>query len=568
VRRALVLLALLPACASQPIAQPPPAPTTTTSPSASVAPAESTPASSFEGSTPSADGVSIHYRSDGGVSDSAVVLVHCWGCNAHYWDGAIAVMSPHVRVVSLDLAGHGSSGKNRTNWTVRAFAEDVRAVADKLGLKKIVLVGHSMGGPIVLETAQLLGERVVAIVPIDTLKDVTLKQTPEENAKFFSNMRDNFADVTTKVVKSLFAPETDPKVADAILADELKQDPTIAVPILQASFTYPSSDALTHIHVPVHAIESDLSRTHLETNRQYAPQFEASVITKVGHWPMLEAKDRFAAMLDDSVTPPLDPTYVEGFTPSSDGTQIHYRAIGQGEPAVVFVHGWCGSTHVWDEQMRKLAPKHRVIALDLAGMGASQATRKTWTVASFADDVRAVIAKVGARRVVLVGHSMSGAIIVEAAQSMSGLAALVPVDTLQDVSHSFPPDQRDKFFASFDDGYPGRQAMFLKSLYGASSDPFVIDRIVAEAAQVPKDPAVPILRSAFDYALTDALSKVKLPIHAINGDKEKTALDANRKYAPQFDATILAGIGHWPMLEAPEKFDQALATILDALPPE
>ena len=66
--------------------------------------------------------------------------------------------------------------------------------------------------------------------------------------------------------------------------------------------------------------------------------------------------------------------------------------------------------------------------------------------------------------------------------------------------------------------------------------------------------------------LVPVLRETKVPIYAINGDRAPTALEVNRKYAPQFDATIIKGSGHYPMLENPAAFNQALAEILKKLP--
>jgi len=62
------------------------------------------------------------------------------------------------------------------------------------------------------------------------------------------------------------------------------------------------------------------------------------------------------------------------------------------------------------------------------------------------------------------------------------------------------------------------------------------------------------------------LKEIKVPIKAINADLNPTNLEINRKYAPQFDAVIIKGTGHYPMLEDPARFNQMLAEILKALP--
>ena len=53
-----------------------------------------------------------------------------------------------------------------------------------------------------------------------------------------------------------------------------------------------------------------------------------------------------------------------------------------------------------------------------------------------------------------------------------------------------------------------------------------------------------------------------MPIHAINADMTPTSLEVNRKYAPQFDAVIMKGSGHYPMLEDPARFNELLADII------
>jgi pimeloyl-ACP methyl ester carboxylesterase len=129
---------------------------------------------------PSADGVSIHYVAEG--SGPVVVLVHCLDCNLHYWDFVAADLSRDHRVIRLDLAGNGGSGRNRTTWTVEQFVNDIRAVLSAAGVDQFTLVGHSMSGTIALETARQLGARVTGVVPIDSVLDVDARLPPEARA--------------------------------------------------------------------------------------------------------------------------------------------------------------------------------------------------------------------------------------------------------------------------------------------------------------------------------------------------------------------------------------------------
>src|SRR5687767_371401 len=105
----------------------------------------------------------------------------------------------------------------------------------------------------------------------------------------------------------------------------------------------------------------------------------------------------------------------DGTVLSADGVPIHFREGGRGATALVFVHGWLGNGSWWAPTMERFAPGHRVVALDLAGHGGSGRNRAEWTVERFADDVVAVVRALDLQRVILLGHSMSGTITVQAA---------------------------------------------------------------------------------------------------------------------------------------------------------
>src|SRR4029079_11644016 len=128
----------------------------------------STTPSPKTGIAKSSDGVAIHYETQG-QGEPALVFVHGWAINRRYWDAQVPVFARAHQVVTLDLAGHGESGRERKDWTVAAFGQDVRAVVEALGLKKVVLIGHSMSGNVILEAARTMPERVAGLIPVDTL---------------------------------------------------------------------------------------------------------------------------------------------------------------------------------------------------------------------------------------------------------------------------------------------------------------------------------------------------------------------------------------------------------------
>jgi pimeloyl-ACP methyl ester carboxylesterase len=258
------------------------------------------PAAHLEGTVPSADGVPIYYRSVSS-GEPAVVLVHCWGGSSDEWTDSIPPLAATHRVIALDLAGHGRSGKGRSSWTVPSFVADIRAVLDHLGVARAILVGHSMSGPITIEAAVEMPDRVLGVVPIDTLQDVGKPAETEEDAKFFAAMRTSFAPTVEKLIRTLVPKSADPKVIARILAFELANDPAIAIPILENNWRFPTKDAFAKVKVPIIAINANLFPTNTEGNRALAPQFEVRLIEGVGHWPMLEAPERFNVLLTRAV---------------------------------------------------------------------------------------------------------------------------------------------------------------------------------------------------------------------------------------------------------------------------
>jgi pimeloyl-ACP methyl ester carboxylesterase len=264
---------------------------------------------------------------------------------------------------------------------------------------------------------------------------------------------------------------------------------------------------------------------------------------------------------------PLD--FRDGAARSADGVPIHYREGGQGERALVFVHGWLGNTSWWEPVMRRFAPEYRVVALDLAGHGESGAGRSDWSVERFAGDVACVVQALALEHVVLLGHSMSGEITVAAANLLGPrVELLVPVDTLNDAEWDLPPEVWAQFFGGLRADFPNAVDNFFRTmLFAPSSPPEVVARVVGEARAADGARAVPMLERGRDFDLKGGLRALRSPVHALNSDRNPTNLAVNRKYAPRFDVELLPGVGHWPMLEDPRGFGDALSRVLAAHPP-
>ena len=242
------------------------------------------------------DGIPIAYDSVGS-GDPALVLVHGWSCDRSYWRHQANAFANRHRVVTIDLAGHGESGDGRASWTMPSFGEDVVAVVDDLGLASLVLVGHSMGGDVIVESALRLGDRVAGLVWVDTYDELTTPQTDEQVQAFVEPFREDFVATTRAFVSGMFPPDAAADLVLAIASDMSAAPPHIALDALYHAMSNdgPVMRALPQLAVPIVAINPDYEPTDVESLRAYG--VETVIASGVGHYPMLEDADQFNRLL-------------------------------------------------------------------------------------------------------------------------------------------------------------------------------------------------------------------------------------------------------------------------------
>jgi len=114
------------------------------------------------------EGCPIHHLAWGDPDRPAVVLVHGGGAHAHWWSFIAPLLAADLRVVALDLSGHGDSGR-RTSYSTETWAAEVLAVTDTAGVRgRPIVVGHSMGGFVTITLAALHGDRLDGAIIVDS----------------------------------------------------------------------------------------------------------------------------------------------------------------------------------------------------------------------------------------------------------------------------------------------------------------------------------------------------------------------------------------------------------------
>ncbi|MGE5797388.1 MAG: alpha/beta fold hydrolase [Ignavibacteria bacterium] len=233
------------------------------------------------------DSVKISYI-EAGKGSPALVFVHGLNINKTYWSSQIEEFSKKYKVAALDLAGHGESG-TRKDYSVQAYGEDVASVVNNLDLKEIILIGHSMGGAIIIDAARLLKGKVKGLIGVDTYHELRAGYPKEEIDEYIEGFKADFRKASENLVSEMFPQKADIAVVSKVENDFINARPEKVISTFEHLFAYDQAENVKDLRIPVISINTDLYPTNAEANKKIA-DFSVKIIKGIGHFPMLENK--------------------------------------------------------------------------------------------------------------------------------------------------------------------------------------------------------------------------------------------------------------------------------------
>jgi pimeloyl-ACP methyl ester carboxylesterase len=240
---------------------------------------------------------------------------------------------------------------------------------------------------------------------------------------------------------------------------------------------------------------------------------------------------------------------------AADGVEIVYSVCGAGDPALLFIHAGLADRTFWDGQLLAFGARHRVVAPDLPGHGESGANRAKWGIPEFGADIKAVADAENLEHVVFFGNSLGGPVAVEAALLMPDRTlAVVGVDT-----------QARERASAFREDYAGGVRQMVKMLFHSDASPSLLAEAERRMQNTPPSAAYEMFASLGGYDPAAAARRLPAPLRAINGDLFPTDVQGVRAIKPDFEVTVMRHMGHYPMLERPDEFNDHIAAVLESL---
>ncbi len=244
--------------------------------------------------------------------------------------------------------------------------------------------------------------------------------------------------------------------------------------------------------------------------------------------------------------------------------RVHYQNIGQGSKALIFVHGWTCDLNSWQLQIPFFKDKVRVIVIELPGHGQSDSPHVAYTQDLFAKAIDAVLKDAGVKRAVLVGHSMGAPVVRQFYRLYPKKSrGLVFVDGALRPTTS--KENMERFIASLrDSNYQAMISGMADGMLGRQIPVILREKMKLAMLRTPQHVTVSTGEGMTDQYLWRE-DKIDIPVLAIFARSPIWKPDNEifyRSFTPNLEYQMWDDVGHFLMIEKPQKFNETLATFL------
>jgi len=238
---------------------------------------------------------------DSGYGEITLLFIHGACINKEYWENQLLYFKKQYRVIALDLAGHRESTHHRNDWAYGTFGRDLNEFMEHLSLDNIILIGHSFGSDIMLETFAITSSKIIGLIEVDHMKNVGEELPTPIVEHLTTNLRTDFKTTCEQYARqALMTKETNPQLVNRFLKDYDGMKPDIGIPLLQNGFGYPQREVklLQDLHQKLYLIHVSYTPTDKEKLSRYLnDNYELRILDGTCHYPMLEIPEIFNSTL-------------------------------------------------------------------------------------------------------------------------------------------------------------------------------------------------------------------------------------------------------------------------------
>ncbi len=244
------------------------------------------------------EGMRVHYDNYG-KGREALVFVHGWTCNSTFWKANVPAFINDIRVIAIDLPGHGQSDKPQVVYSMDLFARAIDAVLEDARVERATLVGHSMGTPVIRQFYRKYPAKTRALVFVDgSLKPMG---TPESMKEFIAPLRGpDYKDRVEQMLAFLSQGMKSQQTLAEIKASSLATPQHVMVSAMEEMLNPAVWQMQDKINVPTLAIMAAnpmWSSEYEKFVRELAPGIEYQVWPGVSHFLMMDEPKKFNGTL-------------------------------------------------------------------------------------------------------------------------------------------------------------------------------------------------------------------------------------------------------------------------------
>jgi pimeloyl-ACP methyl ester carboxylesterase len=242
-------------------------------------------------------GSRVYYEASG-TGSGGYLLLHGWSCDHVSMRPVAAYLADRGhRVANMDLRGHGQSTLDTPAYSSQDVVQDMLAVAERAGIERPVLVGHSLGAKFVLAFAHAHPARTRAIVLLDT----SIVESRQRQAKRLAEVEQDRPDDLRRRLESMFLADDQSEQRREAVESMMRVPRPVAAAALRAGDEVDTATALASCELPVLYVAASRPGEDPQLMRHLNPRLRFGQVVGSGHFVQLEAPVQVNAMIEQFV---------------------------------------------------------------------------------------------------------------------------------------------------------------------------------------------------------------------------------------------------------------------------